>query len=79
MQGQVSDLQGLSGGQGVAAVAAMAQAAAAAQASSRDADRIIQALHERPEYRLTEDGLRLYTRKGGHVTRHENAYYKRNG
>ncbi|GAA3940380.1 phage tail tape measure protein [Hymenobacter algoricola] len=76
MQGQVADMRSATSGPS-ASVVAVAQAAA--QASSRDADRIITALHERPEWRLTEDGLRLYTRKGGTVTRHENAYYRRNG
>jgi len=77
MQGQVADIR--SGRSGGASAEVAAVAAAAAQASSRDADRIIQALHERPEWRLTEDGLRLYTKQGGTITKHTNSYYRRNG
>lgn len=55
----------------------------AIQANRQDTDRIIHAIHklaERPEWRLTEHGLRLFTRQDGHVTeQHVNSRYKRNG
>ncbi|MDF7810701.1 phage tail tape measure protein [Hymenobacter sp. YC55] len=50
-----------------------------AEAARRDTDRLITALYEKPEQRLTENGLRTYTRRGNHTTEHINRKYKRNG
>ncbi|WP_170172525.1 phage tail tape measure protein [Hymenobacter rigui] len=38
-----------------------------------------QAIHERPEQRLTDRGWELFTKRADHTTRHINQRYKRNG
>ena len=75
-QQQASALRVLSPGQ---AVGAAAEARAAVAARERDTDRLIKAWHERPEMRLTEEGLRKFTRTSDSWTQEVNSRYKGRG
>jgi len=56
-----------------------AEARAAYQASRIDADRIVDAILSRPEQRLTEDGLRTWTRKDNTWVEEMNSRYHERG
>ncbi|SNC62241.1 phage tail tape measure protein, TP901 family, core region [Hymenobacter gelipurpurascens] len=51
---------------------------ALAEANRRENDRLIKAWYERPEYRMTEDGMQRFERRGSNIIQHTNKRHKRN-